>query len=302
MLVILIIGVLIAMLLPAISAATVYFKITDTQNRITMLSGYIEQYKQVFGDYPPSHLTIATTPILYQTLTPNSWLDQGVPPYSHAVDINNYSGLDGPPIGGGFLYYFMLGPNQAGWSTTDSSVSFPVVSANWQAPDSLAKIVYWSQPIVTPNASNGEITGGSTAACHAMYYFEDGFGCAGYMQGTIQYSLRLTRAMMWPGSSTLLPAGSWYSRDMDGAYKDSSNLWGGGGDGCVSWQRLTSQCPGPYILLSAGPDRIFGYVITDPTTGGKRPVNGPNVTAPSTPDPSPLTNGVSDDVTNFAHN
>jgi len=303
MLVILIIGVLIGMLLPAINTASVFVKIKDTENRISTLSGYIEQYKQTFGDYPLSHETGQTvTPFdyrslpQYQSLTPSFWFDP-VFTMSHYVDIVFHSTADNDaiPRGGGFLYYFLMGPNQMGWSTTDTNVSNPVVAANWQAPDALAKMVYLGQPILfgTPNGSL--VT--HISYTHAMYCFEDGFGSSGYIQGTIQYSVRLNRTYNGSNWGSPVPAGAFFYGDVEWAYNQcGGHGWGtiGGVNNDPNWVRLSSQCTEPYILLSSGPDRNFGYTIADPTTGESRMV------LPT--DPSPMTSGVSDDITNFSHN
>ncbi len=288
MLVILIIGVLIGMLLPAINAATILFKIKDTETRIGTLGQCLEQYKQTFGDYPPSHASTSTT-WSYPTLTPSQWTDNSGGLHYLTINLPMSANANDPqaPLGGGLLFYFLMGPNQIGWSATDSSVNSgpgtPAVrvSANWPAQEVLTKIIYTPHPIPS---------GTSPSDC-AMYYFEDGFGSAGFFQGTIQYSLRLSRGMN-QNDGRNVPAGGFDSADLDYAFNQTtgSTLVAG-----PSWQRITLQCTLPYILISAGPDRIFGYVKSTYNSSTGVTTMAPTTTAGAT-------DGTSDDIMNFSHN
>ena len=314
MLVILIIGVLVGMLLPAISAATTFFKIKDTEQRITTIGGYVEQYKEAFGEYPPSHMP--GSPAASWSYPPfngacgTSWTNPAVPGVSitHPLDIDASQVTGGYVLGGGLLVYFLLGPNQAGWSVTDSTVS-PLVQANWSAPDALMKIL-----CTTPCVMGGLYLAGMSPADQpgespndrAMYYFEDAFGITGGLYGrdasgndltegfpgTIQYSRRWTRPF---------PTNNSYGESVvvrPFNFFDISYLYGtnrGHNYDPPSWERLVGQTAAPYVLLSAGPDQIWGYVVTTYNT-----TNG--MTYKQVDPPGSTNAGVTDDITNFPHN
>jgi prepilin-type N-terminal cleavage/methylation domain-containing protein len=291
MLVILIIGVLLGMLLPAINAAMMFFKIKDTEQRITTISGYLDQYKQVFGDYPPSHAPMTATlplPWNYPPMSPGTYNYNGVTCVM-TVNYPNMSTATGyaAPGGGGYLFYFLMGPNQSGWSTTDANVS-TLVQANWALPDALTKMICG-----TPLANGDFSSGYMTTNPSAMYSFEDAFGSAGHSAGTILYSLRLSRV---PANMNIV-GGSFYSLDMWGSYAEAFGYTMEGPTD-PSLDRLLNQTALPYVLISAGPDRKFGYVVTtiDPTTGAQQQQLYWPPTYGSASDM-----GVSDDITNFRH-
>jgi prepilin-type N-terminal cleavage/methylation domain-containing protein len=242
LMVMLIVGILLAMLLPAVSGVRRAVRGRETEQRITTLTGHIERYKSVFGYYPPS--TPAGVSGHEEDIVPY-W---NYPPY---VDTNGSEykitwpgGWGGNRVmGGGMLVYFLLGPDGTGWDPQNSDTKKRSM-VRWEAPEGIDKWLI------------GPIGNGT----QSMYYFQDGFGWTGYHgRGTIFYY----RANSRTGAFSYYDGqGSWYWDTRTG----SDLGYFGDGLGGENYKRQTAQAVAsktPFILMSNGADSKSGYFIID---------------------------------------
>ena len=228
MLVIAIIAVLMALLLPAVGAVQRTLLANSTSTRLTIISGAIDQYAQIFdGAYPPSSGDTSWTYPLGVVEGSSIGYNPNRPCYSHTRG----------NLGGHNLVYFLMGPERIGW---DKGVHG--VKNQWMPPDALRKMV-GSTVMGVSDVNDPQ---------HTVFYgFNDSWGPDGTKNntsGSIQYCLAGGRNPT-------------YNRhDLSSAY-----YWGGPREDEVPYvhiERLMKNLGShKYVLLSAGPDRKFGYYI-----------------------------------------
>jgi len=260
LMVILVIGLLAVMLLPIISAVDRAVRIYSTEQRIWVIHAAIGDYKQTFNDYPPSH-----APSNPRWHYPPGRIDKG-----GSTDLfrPHPLGASHRPPGGMFLAYFLMGPEQAGWSLSTHGCS-----GRWQVPTGLSRMLI-DKPV---RANDG----------WRYYFFADGFQRK-YRGGTFQY------ALAQPYRKDTSATSRFYDASKDGtglrcyalsdAYYYTVRGNYGWGDGRVDQhiQRTTDQCPHAFILISAGVNSKFGYYNWDGTQYR-----------------ADVANGITDDITNF---
>jgi type II secretory pathway pseudopilin PulG len=318
MIVVTIIGILIMMLVPAISTAVVAVRIKAATQHIEELDICVQTYLQAYGDYPPSEPTatwrLGSAQPNYKPLLRNLDISQGASVQFDVTQGATSSGTQGGVLGGGLLGYFLLGPTGNGWDpsiffcsncgasfTIGSLNNFLLSGCNSVSPSSMncqshfaytCGTVRWIPPPAvemlvgkTPIATYN----GGTALNPPFYYLEDGFPIGGdcAFGGTIQY-IRARRNAAAPYDVTTtrcdITSGNVVNNfDSKPATDTTTGLYGTKISG-ASYYRLMSQCKAPYALISSGPDRVFGYYYM---------LNNKLV--------QDATNGQCDDITSFPH-
>ncbi|NIA21543.1 MAG: prepilin-type N-terminal cleavage/methylation domain-containing protein [Anaerolineaceae bacterium] len=281
MMVVLIIGLLIVMLVPAVSAVKKAVRTQATQNMIWEIDSAIGLYKDTFGDYPPSGKPLGADWSGY----PDGWVPDdpsataaGHNPGYGPFDVNNGGGAPG----GQYLTYFLFGPERLGWTTSEHGVS-----ASWTPPQGLEKYLT-KKPLRNIGHSS-----------HYYYitppywYFEDAFGLTGYkFRGAILY-LRANTQNRSPMVGSERNHARWIYGQIESQYYWScrGGSWGYTGDNepQKNLARLLKQCPKGFALISAGADQGFGYRAKNTHANNKDHVG------------ADWDDGASDDITNFVH-
>ena len=237
LLVMLIIAILLAFLMPAVGTVRRAMKVRETERRVEQLNTYVELYKTVYGDYPPSaapKIGAAGYPWKY-------------PVFYKGGDINNQGQYSLDCLSGGiYLTYFLLGPEGGGWSRS----VYANISAEWKAPDALAGMLC-DRLITVKEADN-----------RRGIFFQDAFGYDGiWFNGLIEYSRADPREKD--------PSKRFARSDLYASfYWSSTRGFCGGDDPPGHIARLTGQTSMPFVIVAPGPDHLFGYYVWDPSIDG----------------------------------
>jgi len=295
MLVLAIIGLLMMMLIPEFTAIAMAVKKAETSNRISMLHQAAMQYKEVYGNYPPS---------VTANLNSKEDDDTCYPPYfypdgSKARYLFGQYAVWYPPFGGKFLAYFLMGPHGDGWHrprvpptnanyTTDPNYRTRFISAEWDFPAGLAKFLDNSPVsigLVDPN----------TVEARAFPCFKDAFGRQSYCGGYFGYISAI------PGKAADVLRfdpinNSFVCNALTGVFVDdcrSHPSWPGDDKGPQHLMKILSQCPYDFMIISPGPNGKYGYRIY----ATRFSVSGRQLTFKGWW--GDLINGITDDMTNF---
>ncbi len=243
LLVVAIIAVLMTMLLPAISAVQQAGMSKETETRIAIISAAIDQYANTYdGIYPPSNRS--ETWNYPRAVIPAS--EDRIPWFNPNHVGPSYSTNHGHSL----LTYFLMGPSNYGWLMDTHGVK-----REWVPPETLQK--YLTEPTIVGRAATSS-SPKLTDSSFAYYGFADAWGPDGTrynLVGAFQYSLKNPRT------------GGYQTYDMYHGY-----YWGGcrgyeGGDGSGGHMDRVFKNIGSakYVLVSAGPDRKFGFYRFDPS-------------------------------------
>jgi len=299
LMVVLIIGLLVIMLVPVVSAARMTVLSHMTESRIWEIDNAVARYREVFGDYPPSGKP-----------TGADWggYPKGVfEMKEYLKDYSEYQYFDPNYEQGGtnlarrspgvcYLVYFLFGPNGTGWNPTTHKVS-----AGWTPPSGLTR--YLSKDVVP----NDKADGSSDFGWRPYYVFEDAFGLSGGgvapYQGAILYLRANPRVRHNPNdtgnATTVCPYGRssayrWYTEDTASQWSWDCRggpgdypYYTGDGEHAKNLARMLRQNPKEFALISAGPNHFFGYRALN-THGQNEMLEGAD-----------WDDGSSDDITNF---
>jgi len=232
-----IIGLLVALLMPAVSQAIVAVRIAATQNIIQGLASGLEAYKADWRMYPPSDNTA-----------------------SHMGVVTSIaSSAKTPQYGYHCLTLYLLGPTGTGWGKPATNVSPTSGHAT---------------------ATFGPYYEGETASTKSI---DDAFSPPKYI-----FYFRFEPADMAPYHVSDNPTDA--SDPPDTGFKNQAHLdLPGFGVKRLDVLNRVRYVREDYLLISPGPDRLYGYVKEKTGGGGMESVT-------TTPLP---TGAYCDDVTNF---
>ncbi len=286
LMVVLVIGLLVVMLVPAVGAVKRAVRTSMTESRIWEIDSAIGLYKDTFGDYPPSSKPSEVTwnyPKGWVPLDPAaSAAGVGYGPFNVNKD---YGQGNNTPPGGQYLTYFLFGPTRFGWTTEQHGV--PV---NWAPPAGLER--YLTKKPVALVGSSGT-SPQPYYVIPAYWYFEDAFGLTRHrFLGTILYMRANTqnRSPMVGGEHDN-PRFIYGHIQAQYYWENRGGSWGYTGDnqGRKNLARLLKQCPKGFALISAGANHRFGY-RTKNSHGNNQGREGAD-----------WDDGISDDLCNFTH-
>ncbi len=249
LMVVLVIGLLVVMLVPAVGAVKRAVRISMTETRIWEIDSAIGLYKDTFGDYPPSG-----KPYDVVWNYPRGWVPDdpsasaagsGYGPY----DINDSRQWLSTVPGGQFLTYFLFGPMRFGWVPEQHGVS-----VNWAPPAGLERYLT-KKPLRNIGHSNHYYY-----VTPPYWYFEDAFGLTGRrFAGAILY-LRANTRYRVPIVTNGEEGRFNYWNVAAQYYWETRVDYGGDGDGPGHLAKLVRQTSKPFVLISAGADHRFGYM------------------------------------------
>jgi len=288
LMVVLVIGLLVVMLVPAIGAATRAVRTSMTESMIWEISSAIDLYKDTFGDYPPSGKPADADWSQY----PDGWVPDD--PSAAAAGVGygpfevkrDYAGQgDRTPPGGQYLTYFLFGPTRFGWTRDDHQVN-----VEWSPPAGLERYL-----TDKPLRNIGTSTTYPLYGTPAYWFFEDAFGLTGYkFRGAILYLCANTQNRE-PMVAREREHPRFVYEHIEAEYNTAcrGGSWGYTGDNepQKNLARLLKQCTKGFALISAGADHQFGYRARD-THGNNRDREGADYRKGK---------GISDDITNFVH-
>ena len=287
LMVVLVIGLLVVMLVPAIGAVKRAVRISMTETRIWEIDSAIDLYKDIFGDYPPSGKPAGVT-----WNYPKGWVPddpsasaEGHNPGYGPFDVNNsydQAHVATPP-GGQYLTYFLFGPTRFGWTTDKHGVS-----ANWTPPAGLERYLT-ERPLRNIGHSDHYYY-----VTPAYWFFEDAFGLTGnrfcgailYLRANIQNrSPMVGGEHEYPRFIYRHIQSEWTTSCRGGGY----DYYTGDNEPQKNLARLLEQCPKGFALISAGANHQFGY-RTKNSHANNQDREGAD-----------WDDGASDDITNFVH-
>ena len=288
MMVVLVIGLLVVMLVPAIGAVRRAVRSQMTASMIWEIDSAIKLYKDTFGDYPPSGKPTDADWSKY----PKGWIPpdpsaeaaaRGYEPFDVSKDYAS-AGVAIPP-GGQYLTYFLFGPERFGWTPDDAERG---VNVAWSPPAGLES--YLSDK---PLRNIGVSTTYPLYGTPAYWFFEDAFGLTGYkFRGAILY-LRANTQNREPvvGLERNHPRFIYEHIEAEYNLGCRGGAWGYTGDNQPqkNLERLLKQCLKGFALMSAGADHQFGYRARN-THSNNEDREGAD-----------WDDGISDDITNFVH-